>query len=481
MKLSFLLREISYERRTAGDCEITGLCTDSRSACDGDLFFCYAGTRVDSHRFAKDAESRGAAAVVCERECGVSCPQIIVKNGREAMAHISAAFYNHPERDLKIVGVTGTNGKTTVSHMLRSILEEGGIKSGLIGTLGAKYGNKFVAPALTTPDPVFLFSLLADMKKEGVTTVVTEVSAHALALGKVSPIAFEIAVFTNLTQDHLDFFGDMKRYGNAKKLLFQREKCRFAVLNADDPFSRELYDKNVPSVSYGLENPAEVFAVIESETARGSRVVLNLSDELCETAIGMTGRHNVYNAMAAAACAKRLGLGVEEIARGLARCKGVDGRLEWVASFRGADIFVDFAHTPDGLEKSLSALREHCTGKLVCLFGCGGNRDAGKRPLMGETAAKYCDFAVITSDNPRYEDPCDILAQVEAGYKRYSKRYVSVEEREKGTEYAVNLLTAGDILLIAGKGGETYQEIMGIKYSYNDKAVINSILGKLKQ
>ena len=189
----------------------------------------------------------------------------------------------------------------------------------------------------------------------------------------------------------------------------------------------------------------------------------------------------MYNAMAAAACAKRLGLGVEEIARGLAPCKGVDGRLEWVASFRGADIFVDFAHTPDGLEKSLSALREHCTGKLVCLFGCGGNRDAGKRPLMGETAAKYCDFAVITSDNPRYEDPCDILAKIEAGYKRYSKRYVSVEEREKGTEYALNLLTVGDILLIAGKGGETYQEIMGIKYSYNDKAVINSILGKLKQ
>lgn len=480
MKLSELLREIPYERRTAGDCEISGLCTDSRSASEGDLFFCFRGTRVDSHRFAKDAVARGAAAVVCERECGVSCPQIIVKNGREAMAFIAAAFYGHPERDLKIIGVTGTNGKTTVTHMLRSILEECGIKSGLIGTLGAKYGNKSVAPALTTPDPVFLFSLLADMKKEGVTTVAAEVSAHALALGKVSPIVFEISVFTNLTQDHLDFFGNMKAYGEAKKLLFRREHCRNAVLNSDDPFSRGLYDKKIPSVTYGLENPADVFAVVESETARGSRIVLNMNDELCETTVSMTGRHNVYNAMAAAASAKLLGAGAEEIARGLARCKGVDGRLEWVASFRGADIFVDFAHTPDGLEKSLSALREHCAGKLVCLFGCGGNRDAGKRPLMGETAAKYCDFAVITSDNPRYEDPCAILSEVEAGYRRYSKRYVSVEEREKGTEYALNLLTKGDILLVAGKGGETYQEIMGIKYSYNDKAVIKSCIGKLK-
>jgi UDP-N-acetylmuramoyl-L-alanyl-D-glutamate--2,6-diaminopimelate ligase len=223
-----------------------------------------------------------------------------------------------------------------------------------------------------------------------------------------------------------------------------------------------------------------VFAVIEEETVRGSRVMLNLNDELCETEIPLTGRHNLYNAMGAAALARHLGANTEEIALGIAHTPVVSGRLEWVAKFRGGDIFVDFAHTPDGLLKSLTALKPHCRGKLICLFGCGGNRDTGKRIQMGEIAAKYCDFCVITADNPRYEDPCAISAKIEEGYCRYSKRYVVVEEREKGTEFALKFLSEGDILLVAGKGGETYQEIMGIKYAYDDKAVIKKLIGKLQ-
>ncbi|MGN0822636.1 MAG: UDP-N-acetylmuramoyl-L-alanyl-D-glutamate--2,6-diaminopimelate ligase, partial [Candidatus Gallimonas sp.] len=475
-----LIADLPYEELRGGDAEVEALCTDSRVSGEGDLFFCFHGTKTDSHRYAAEAARRGVSAIVCERDCGVSCPQVIVKDGREAMAFLSAAFYGHPERSLKIFGVTGTNGKTTTSYLLRSILEESGLKTGVVGTLGAKYGTKTVPPALTTPDPAFLFSLLADMRDDGMSAVVMEVSAHALALGKVRPIVFEGAIFTNLTQDHLDFFGTMEEYGRAKKRLFTSEACRFAVVNSDDAFSRELVGE-VPVVSYGLENPADAFAVVEAESARGSRVLLNLSDELCETFVPMPGRYNVSNALAAAACARRFGVTAESIGRGIAKTERVDGRLEWVANFRGADIFVDFAHTPDGLEKSLLALRKHCKGKLVCLFGCGGNRDEGKRPKMGETAAKYADFAVITSDNPRYEDPCAIISKIEEGYRRYSKRYVTVEEREKGTEYAVNLLSEGDILLVAGKGGETCQEIMGIKYLYNDKAVIETVIGKLKE
>lgn len=479
MKLSELSRDLPG-KKCRGDAEILSLCTDSRVAGKGDLFFCFRGKNRDAHEFAREAEERGAAAIVCEYETDVKCAQLIVPDGREAMARISAAFYGHPERDLKIVGVTGTNGKTTVSHFLYRIFEEAGKKAGMIGTLGAKYGGREIPPALTTPDPVSLFSLLADMKKAGVETVVMEVSAHALALKKEIPITYEVAVFTNFTQDHLDFFGDMTAYGNAKRQLFTQNRCKFAVINADDPFSQTIGTDRLEFVTYGIESPADCFAVIENENISGSEAMFNLNDELAEVRIPLTGRHNVYNALAAACAARRLGIGLNEISRGISKTERVDGRLERVASFRGAEIFVDFAHTPDGLEKSLSALKSFCKGRLVVLFGCGGNRDAGKRPVMGETAAKLCDYAVLTSDNPRYEDPCEIIARIEQGFSAISKNYAVVEDREKATEFALGLLKKGDVLLVAGKGGETSQEIMGIKYGYNDKAVIRSLIGKLK-
>ena len=479
MKLSELSKEIDRELR-GDDAEITSLCTDSRVAGKGDLFFCFRGRERDSHFFAEEAARRGVAAIVCERPLNVSCPQLIVPDGRAAMAQLSAAFYAHPERAMTFIGVTGTNGKTTVTHLIRSILTAAGKKAGIIGTLGASYGDRTLAPTLTTPDPVQLFSLLSDMRRAGMQYVVMESSAHALALGKERPICYDVAVFTNFTQDHLDFFGDMNAYGEAKLSMFTPKRCKFAVINADDPFSERLAEQGVPYVTYGLENPAECFAVIGEETLHGTRAVLNLSDELCETEIALTGRHNVYNALAAAACARRLGIRLEAIAQGIASLKRVDGRLERVAIFRGAEIFVDFAHTPDGLEKSLLALKEHCRGRLLIVFGCGGNRDRSKRPIMGETAAKHCDFAVITSDNPRFEDPCSIISEVEEGYRKLSDRYVAVEDRERAIEYAVNLLEKDDVLLVAGKGGETTQEIMGIKYTFTDKAVIERILGKLR-
>ncbi len=477
MKLTELVREVRGARLIGEDREITSLCTDSRLAGEGDLFFCFRGTHSDSHEYAEDAVQRGASAIVVERELKLGCSEIVVEDGREAMAYLSAAFYRHPEKKLRIVGITGTNGKTTTSFMLKNILEEAGKKTGVIGTLGAEYGERKVAPVLTTPDPVFLFSLLADMVREGIEVAVMEVSAHALALKKERPILYDLAIFTNLTRDHLDFFQDMKSYGEAKKSLFTPNRTRFAILNADDPFSEKL--KGVPCVTYGIDTPADCFAVIGSESLRGSRIVLNLNDELMETELSLTGKYNVSNALAAAEAARRLGADSGAITRGLSRTSGVNGRLEWVASYAGADVFVDFAHTPDGLEKSLGALKAHCKGKLFVLFGCGGNRDRGKRRKMGETAARIADFAVLTSDNPRYEDPCAILGEIEEGYRSVSKKYVVVEDREKATEYALKQLGKGDVLLVAGKGGETYQEIMGIKYSYDDKDVIKSSLGKL--
>lgn len=463
--------------RLTGDAAFKGLCTDSRVAGRGELFFCYRGTREDGHVHAAEAVARGAAAIVCERELPLSCPQLVVADGRAAMAQIAAAFYGHPERALTMVGVTGTNGKTTTACMIAHILRAAGCGTGLVGTLGASYGKVVVPPSLTTPDPVCLFSVLADMRRAGMKAAVLEVSAHALALKKEVPVCYDAAVFTNLTRDHLDFFGDMQAYGAAKKMLFDPARCRYAVLNADDAFSAELIALGAPHITYGLETPADAFAVVESESLRATRAMLNVEDDLCEAVVPMTGRFNLANALAAACAAKKLGADATAIARGLAATR-VEGRLEWAGAYRGADIFVDFAHTPDGLKKSLAALREHCGGRLVVLFGCGGDRDAGKRGEMGRIAAECADFSVLTSDNPRYEDPVAILCKIEAGHRPYSKRYVVVEEREKAIRYAVEHLSEGDILLVAGKGAEKYQEIMGIKYDYDDKAVIGAIIGK---
>lgn len=479
MRLQRLLNDLPGADLIGGDAEVYSLCTDSRVAGEGDLFFCYRGTKTDSHAYAAQAEARGAAAIVCERKTEVACPQIVVKDGREAMSRIAAAFYGHPERGMQIVGITGTNGKTTTAHMISSMLEEAGIACGLIGTLGARYADVSVSSALTTPDPICLFSLLSDMARAGVRVAVMEVSAHALALKKELPIRYEVAVFTNLTRDHLDFFGDAERYAAAKRSLFAAERCGCAVLNADDAFSRELIKGGMPYITYGLETPADAFAVIESETLHGSRALLNLNDELCETLIPLPGRHNLSNALAAACAARRLGVDVQAIAAGLSHTY-VEGRLEWAGSYRGGDIFIDFAHTPDGLEKVLSALKELCGGRLIVVFGCGGNRDAGKRRGMGVAAAKYADIAVLTSDNPRYEDPMDIISEVELGCRFASGRYVVSEERDKAIRLAAEMMERGDILLIAGKGGEHYQEIMGIKYDYNDKAVVRSILENRK-
>lgn len=466
--------------------QVGGLTADSRFCASGDVFFCLTGGKTDSHIYASDAEASGAAAIVCERELNLKIPQIVVPDTRRAMGLMADVFYGRAADKLKIIGITGTNGKTTTSYMLASVLRHAGKSVAIVGTLGIFYAKKQIAPELTTPDPLFLHKLFADMVKCGVEYVVAEMSAHALFYRKDEGISYAACIFTNFTQDHLDFFGDMTNYKRAKKRLFEPDRCPIAVLNCDDPTGREFGafrekekgTQEIRTVFYGLENPAEVFAVPTEETLRGCEFVVNLSDELCRVSLPMTGRHNVYNAMAAAAAAYALGVSIQAISGGLNDMAPVKGRLEHAGRFRGADIFVDFAHTPDGLEKSLSALKEHCAGRLLCLFGCGGNRDRSKRPIMGETVAKKADFSVLTSDNPRFEDPSDIIAEIEKGYRRVSVHYAVVPEREKAIRYAIGLLKQGDVLLVAGKGGEEYQEIMGIKYSYNDNAVIREALGK---
>ncbi len=478
MKLLQLLQNVCYKEIIGNaDVEISGLCADSRKVTDGDLFFCYEGEQNDSHLFIDEAVKAGAAAVICERDLNCKIPQIMVDDGRGAVALVARAFYGFADKKLKLVAVTGTNGKTTTTYMLESIFKAAGKSCAVIGTLGISYADKFVAPELTTPDPVFLHSIFADMARSGVEYVFMEVSAHAIYFDKINGLKFEVGVFTNCTQDHLDFFGNMRDYAECKRKLFTDKKCKFAVVNSDDNLGQKLLLELNDCISYGLKNPADVFAVDIAERIDGTTFVINLFDELYEINLNIPARHNVYNAMAASMCAKLLGIKTEYVASGLSNLKKVAGRLEHVAKYNGADIFVDFAHTPDGLEKSLQALKKLCHGRMYCLFGCGGNRDSSKRPIMGEIAAKYADFCIITSDNPRFEDPYDIITQIEAGIKPTGKSYVTVTERETATEYAIKLLEKGDILLVAGKGGEYYQEIMGIKHSYSDNTVIKKIIG----
>lgn len=395
MHLEKLIENVEYENTLSEEdlaLEIEALVTDSRRQVENGLFFCLTGGTSDGHLYAAEAVRNGCVAVVTERRLALNVAQIPVKSTRKALAEISSVFHGKPSEGLKMIGVTGTNGKTTTAYMLASILRNAGKKTGIIGTLGVRYEGKERPSDLTTPDPVELQAILADMRKHGVEYVVMEVSAHALYYDKVEGIVFQACIFTNLTQDHLDFFENMSDYKAAKKKLFEKVRCDLAILNGDDEVGREIAkareEAGAQSTVYGMQTPTDAFAIVTEESLLGSECVLNIDDRLIRISLAMLGRHNVYNALAAATCAANLGIPMRAIAKGLTELKGVEGRLERVCTYNGAEIFVDFAHTPDGLGKSLDALRPHCRGRLVCLFGCGGNRDKTKRPLMGETDRK---------------------------------------------------------------------------------------------
>ncbi len=481
MQLKEFLKEIENAKLIGnGEIEIENLFMDSRQKNANGLFFCLVGEKVNGHDCVNQAIENGAVAFVCEKELNANVPQIIVEDTRLALGVFSSQFFGNPTKDMKVIGITGTNGKTTSTYMLSAIIEKSGKKVGTIGTLGAFYDGIKREVELTTPDPIRLQEILADMRNHGVEYVVMEVSAHALYYKKTAGISFSACIFTNLSQDHLDFFHTMDEYKRAKLALFLEKVCPLAIVNGDEETGREIANLrgDIKTVFYGLQTPVDAFAVITDERVCGSECMLNINDKLCKVSLALAGKHNVYNALAAATCALELGFSVLDIAEGLSGLKSVEGRLERFATYKGAEIFIDFAHTPDGLGKCIDALKPHCRGRMVCLFGCGGNRDKEKRPLMGEIAAKKADFCVLTSDNPRYEDPLDILSEIEKGYRRFSVKYVVVPDRKKGIEYALSFLKRGDILLIAGKGAEEYQEIMGIKYPFKDHDIVEKIIQK---
>ena len=472
MKLKDLIKKLEVIKIIgATDVEVTELKIDSNAVTKGCAFICIKGKDFDGHEYIRQVEKFGAVAIFTQNELQTSLTQIIVKDTRAAMCVLASTYYGGVDKKMKLIAVLGTNGKTTTTHLIKNILENAGRKCGVIGTLGAFYAGKVKEPSLTTPDPIELHKTLADMYACGVRTVVMEVSAHAVYWGKVNGLKFQVAVFTNFTQDHLDFFGDMETYKQAKLKFFNDNECNFIVTNSDDTVGREILSMKKGALAYGIENPSDVFAIDIKSDANGSTFIINLFDCVYDVSINLIGKFNVYNALAAVSACSLIGVSPKKAVDGLIKADVVSGRLEKIYD-GNFSVYIDYAHTPDGLEKSLLALRPIVKGRLISLFGCGGNRDKSKREIMGAVSAKNADFTIITSDNPRYEDPMEIINEIEKGVLLVNKNYVAIEDREDAIKYALDMLKPSDALLIAGKGSEKYQEILGIKKLYNDKDTV---------
>ena len=477
MKLKNLIKNLTIIKIIGKvDLDIHEIKTESKSVVKNDLFIAIKGSDFDGHDFAFEVEKYGAKAIVCEREIvGSSLTQIIVEDARRATGILASEFYMHPEQNLKVIGVVGTNGKTTTTHVIQKILQNSGVKCGVIGTLGVYYEDVFIEPTLTTPDPLELYKIFSQMVERGVKAVVMEVSAHAIYYGKVDGIDFEIGIFTNCTRDHLDFFKSMQDYEKTKLSFFKKNKPKYIVANSDDKLGREIMALSEKSITYGIYNPSDVFAIEVKNLRDGCSFVINLFDYIYNVKSKLFGEFNVYNILAGATAAALYGLSAEKICKAISSVNQVEGRLQCVFDndFR---IFIDYAHTPDGLEKSLKTLKSVCKGRLICVFGCGGNRDKGKREQMGRISGENADFTVITSDNPRYEEPMDIIMQIEKGMLFSSKSYVLVQDRITAIKYAIDMAEKEDVILIAGKGSEKYQEVLGIKHVYNDKDTVEEII-----
>ena len=476
MKLCELLKNLKVEK-IIGDTsiEISDVKIDSGKVSSGNLFVALKGTVADGNDYVKQVEKYGGVAVVSEIETDTHLTQIIVKNARKTLSILANNFYGNKSDKLRLIGVVGTNGKTTTSHMVYNILRTNKIKCGLIGTLGVFYGEQFIEPTLTTPDPLMLHKILAEMYDSGVGVVVMEVSAHAIYFEKLYGLSFEVAIFTNFSRDHVDFFTTMENYKNAKLKFFDEYNYKYLVTNSDDEVGRKLLAKGKKCVSYGIDNPSDVFVVDVEEKDGCTEFVINLFDCIYKVNLNFFGRFNVSNAMAAATTCALIGIKPDNVFKGLEKLPCVSGRMEKVynGDFK---VYVDYAHTPDGLEKTISAIRQTCKGNIITVFGCGGNRDKGKREEMGEISGKYSDFTVITSDNPRFEEPMQIIREIEKGVLKQSRKYVIVENREDGIEYALDLAKEGDVVLVAGKGSERHQETLGVKRLYNDKDAVCEIM-----
>lgn len=458
------------------DAEVSGICYDSRKVKPGDLFVCVSGFSADGHKYALSAEKSGAAAIIAERKLeGVSVPVAVVENSRRALAFVSDTFYGHPSGKFKLIGITGTNGKTTTTFLVKKILEDAGFKVGLIGTNKNIIGEREIPSERTTPESLELAELFSEMADEGVDCVVMEVSSHSLTLERVAYCEFDVGAFTNLTQDHLDFHKTMENYLEAKKKLF--DMCKTGIINVDDEGGRRiLCGCGCVTVSYGIDSASDIQAGNIEFSAGGADFDCNVLGAFLRLHINTPGRFSVYNALAAVGICTALGVSADIIKKGLSDMCGVCGRAEIVPADRDYTVMIDYAHTPDGIENILKSIRGFAKGRIVILFGCGGDRDRTKRPKMGEIAGKLADFCIVTSDNPRTENPSEIIRDIIPGVEASGCKYAVIENRKEAIGYALANAEADDVILLAGKGHETYQILPEGKIHFDEREIVREFL-----
>lgn len=466
------------------DRDVAGIAYDSRRVQRDTLFVALRGEKTDGHQFVDQAVEKGATVIVYDREAKTPHATLVrVENARHAMATLAAAFYNRPVRRLKMAGVTGTNGKTTTTFLIKHICDRAGMRCGLIGTVRYEIGERILPAVRTTPESLELQELLGQMANAACKAAAMEVSSHAIAQERTRGLEFDVAVFTNLTQDHLDFHGTMQAYFESKLKLFtelavqQHKKKVAAVVNLDDSYGAKIVErlgKEVPVVTYGMGVHADFRALNYRPEFSGTSYQLDANGKSYLVRVPLIGRFNVANSLAALAAANSLGIPLRDAILSLGKAPQVPGRLEAVPAKRQFQVFVDYAHTPDAMLNVLKTVRELSPRKVICVFGCGGDRDRAKRPLMAHAADQNADFSIITSDNPRKEDPDAIIAEVEKGFR--SERYEKITDRAQAIARAVSLAQPRDIVVIAGKGHEAYQEFADHTIPFDDIAVARRAL-----
>lgn len=474
MKLEQILENVDIkEMHAPAELEISGICYDSRAVGPGDLFVAVRGFTVDGHRYISKAVAAGAAAVLCEQAPDEDIPYIITSDSRKALALASCSFFSNPAGEMKIIGITGTSGKTSSSYLIKHMLEAKlDARVGLIGTNGNMIGDEFLHTEHTTPESYELQKLFRSMAEAGCTHVVMEVSSHSLALDRVAGFDFDVALYTNLSQDHLDFHSTMEEYAQAKRLMFGR--CRKACVNVDDSWAEfMLRGAECELLSFGtLDENAHLRAQDIVYSASGVEFTAVFGDSRTRTRLGIPGSFSVYNALGVMAVGLSLGISAADCADALSSAKGVKGRLEIVPTDGDYTIIIDYSHKPDALEKVLKSLRAVTRGRLVCLFGCGGDRDRAKRPIMGRIAGELADLVIVTSDNPRTEEPQAIIDEIVSGMEGCSTERRVICDREEAICWAIDNALPGDVILLAGKGHEDYQVIGHEKRHMDEREIV---------
>ena len=482
MKLKELLKDIPVLECTADpELEISDVHYDSRKVTEGSLFVAVAGFASDGNRFIPMALGKGAVAVVTAKKPEGAVPYVLVESDRLALALLGCNFYGHPAKAMTMIGVTGTNGKTSTTLLLKQVLEKVlGAKVGLIGTMANMVGDEEIPTERTTPESFDLQALFGRMRTAGCTHVVMEVSSHAITLERIGGTHFDIAAFTNLTEDHLDFHKTMDAYCDAKAELFRR--CDKAVINVDDSYSPRILDAAAcPVLTTSVTAETGLHAKDLELLSEGISFTAVCGDERAEVHLPIPGKFTVYNALTVMGIAKQLGISLSDCAEALKTVHGVKGRVEVVPTpGTPYSVLIDYAHTPDGLENVLSSVKDFCKGRLIGVFGCGGDRDPMKRPIMGEIGVRLSDLAIITSDNPRTENPMAIIEDILKGVKQEYGEYIVMEDRRAAIRYAMDIAKKDDIIVLAGKGHETYQEIHGVKYHLDEREEVAAHLQELR-